>query len=1705
MARRNRDFETIRSEGGLLPLDLLRRVLDPRSGLPGTTAEDYGLPAGERLNEAITQSWNRLRKHWTEFREAAASLPADAAGTGLTNDKWSLPLLRELGFGFLPVTAGPELDGRTYPIGRFFGPVPIHLVGSGLSLDRRAAGQRGAAAANPHGLVQEFLNRSDAHLWAVVSNGLRLRVLRDNQALSRQSFLDFDLETMFVGEVYSDFVLLWLMVHATRFVPRDGDRPESCRLEQWTQEAERLGTRVLGDLRGGVERALAILGAGLTGHSKNEALREALRSGVLPPAGLHEQLLRVVYRLIFLFVAEDRMLDGRSLLHPPDQSAAARIARARYAEHYGTTRLRRLAGRIKGSRHGDLWRQFRLLVTPLSGAPEAETVRRHLALPALGSFLWDPASTATLNDTELANYDFLEMLRHLAYTRQEKMLRPVDYHNLGAEELGGVYESLLALTPQVNGGGGHFSFAEFTGNRRKTSGSYYTPDALVQCLLDSALDPVVEAAVKDKSGAEAEQAILDLKVCDPAVGSGHFLVGAAHRLARHLARIRAYAAGESEPSPLLYQRALRDVIGRCLYGVDVNPMAAELCRVGLWLEALEPGKPLSFLDRHIRVGNSLLGATSELIEAGLPDSAFKPIQGDDKNTCSELRKRNKTEREYGQRDLGLVAESREEYDSLASRSRSIDHAPDGTLEDILRKDAQFRRMQASPDLQHAQQIADAWCAAFVWPKRPGVVDVPTTDTLRRLDEGARALAPAQREEIERTADRYQFFHWHIAFPEVSGAGGFDCVLGNPPWEHTELKEKEWFADRHSGIVNARTGAERKRLIAALQHEDPSLYDSYTEALRRHDGLSHLLRNMGRFTRGARGRINLYAVFAEGMRSLVNDHGRAGCVLPTGIATDDSTKLFFQDVVETRSLVSLFDFENRRRMFPDVDSRMKFCAFTAGNGAAPTSKRAEFVFFAHAVEELRDPHRKFTLSPEDIALLNPNTRTCPIFRTRKDAELTKAIYRRVPVLHREASKGHPENNPWTIRFRQGLFNMTSDSDLFRARDELEADGWRLEGNVFHRDDEECLPMYEAKMIHHFDHRWASYSEGGGKDVAANVPLEDKQDPDFKAMPRYWVEAREVYLRSADLPKGLLTALRSHDTAMIVLCVAHVLFAHRLRQTFDDQGSASEGLFAEWIRFVENYPFARGLKPTQMGLCGNNPGTTPANWMELSSVAGEQRPTPRLLASIAPGPDYLPAAPLDEVNTGPRNITLWYAADDVAVSGTLQLGTRYRHLFEPMPKLGDEDDVLTCAEQWLRQTTPRWLMGMRDITNSTNERTVVGGVFPLSAVGNNLPVWTAPVQPPSVLPAILSGFACDFSARLKVGGTHLNFFIAKQIAVLHPDVFDQAAPWGVSGESMHDWLLPRVLELTYTTWDLEPFAGDFGGSGSPFRWEEERRFLLRCELEAAFFHLYLPADEGGDWQPPGQAGGSGHDEAPEQRAELTRHFPTPRHAVDYIMDTFPIVRRKDETSYGEYRTKRVILDLYDAMQTAAATGAPYRTALDPPPADPSCCHAPRIAILDLSSLADGEWTMPQRDQTGAETAVLAAALKATMAPAPTNTVRLTALLAMEPQLLTPSLSSEEAGHWRRLVGSEAKASESPPQSSSNYAWGRAVRRLRATGRLIEDLAAGTWGPGSGLDAIHTEGWPDGRVGMVMDVLRRRNAEEIIRTLPDSYRDWINAEAA
>jgi len=1381
MGRTKNEFQTIRSEGGLLPPDLLRRVVDAKGNLPGAKPEDYGLPAGERLNEAITQSWNRMRRHWADFRAAARNLPETESGTGLTNDKWSVPLLRELGFGLLPTSAGPELAGKTYAINRFFGTTAVHLVGCNLSLDRRSAGVRGATT-NPHGLVQEFLNRSGNHLWAIVSNGLRFRVLRDNQALSRQSYLEFDLEAMFNGEVYSDFVLLWLMAHATRFAPQRENQTESCWLEQWTKVAEEDGTRALGDLRAGVEKALQILGEAFVSHPRNTALRESLRTEKLSLNDFHGQLLRMVYRLIFLFVAEDRTLDGNSLLHPLDDSESGRQARDHFESNYSTTRLRNLAANIKGSRHGDLWQQFNLLVGALSGDERFETVRKRLALPALGSFLWSPKSTSALNSAslevgdgvELANADFLEALRHLAFTRQGKVLRPVDYKNLGAEELGGVYETLLALTPQISGDGNRFTFAEFAGNDRKTSGSYYTPDSLVQCLLDSALDPVVEEALRGKNGVDAERAILALKVCDPAVGSGHFLVGAAHRLARHLARVRANTQGDSEPSPLLYQHALRDVIGRCLYGVDINPMSAELCRVGLWLEALEPGKPLSFLDHHIQVGNSLLGTTPALIAKGIPDEAFTPIEGDLKTTCTELKRDNKRERNEFKFGQGYLFDQPFQIANLASELAKIDETSDQSAEGVLEKERRYAELVKSQAYQSGRLLADTWCAAFIWRKDNSELGnlCPTERMFRKVESDATIMLPQVRAEVKRLRDQYQFFHWHLAFPDVfrlpdkdeppenkhtGWSGGFDVVLGNPPWEHTELKEKEWFAERCPDIATAGTAVERKQMIEKLRTTDPSLFKVFADSVRHHDNVSQFLANSERFPLCGRGRINLYAVFAEAMRQVLNRNGCNGCVLPSGIATDDTTKFFFQDVVETHSLQSLFDFENREAIFPGVHRSFKFCLFTTRSPLATHSSRlsreATFVFFAHQIEDLSDPHRRFSLTADDIALLNPNTRTCPIFRSRRDAELTKAVYLRVPVLLREST---PDGNAWGVWISR-MLNGSDDAYLFRDP---------AVHNL-------GLNVYESKFFWQFDHRYATVE----KTSVEYCSVESKQSPAFSIRPQHRVIESE-------LPSKFLSKLNDYSLAY------------------------------------------------------------------------------------------------------------------------------------------------------------------RVISNATNERTVVATVLPRCALINSANnIHDVRGKLCAMLLANLNAFAFDFICRQAMGGANLHSYILQQLTVLPPLAFAGQCEWGLDGASIQNCLFPRIMELIYTAFDLESFALECGYVGPPLRWDEDRRFLLRSELDAAFFHLYLPADAQGDWLPARKADGCPHDESEEDLSRLKASFPTPRDAVSYIMDTFPIVRRKDEEKYaGDYRTKRVILEIYDAMQESIRTGKPYQTRLDPPPGPPTDSDGKFIPVAE-----------------------------------------------------------------------------------------------------------------------------------------------------------------
>lgn len=1090
-------FATIHTEGALLPVDLLQRIVAGDKVLGGLDPESYHLPGSEKLNEAINRSWNRLLGAWASFQTSRGRLGEGDAGTTLTRERWLMPLFQELGYGRLQAAKPVTLEGKEYRVSHAWGEAPIHLVGCGVNLDRRQAGVTGAAKSSPHSLVQEYLNRNPNQLWGMLSNGLTLRVLRDNASLTRQAYLEFDLEAMLTGEVYADFVVLWLVCHQSRVETQEGE-PESCWLETWSKAAQEQGTRALDKLRDGVEQAITALGGGFLAHPGNTALKARLRSGALTREGYYRQLLRLVYRLIFLFAAEDR-----DLLLDPQASPAAR---ERYLKYYSATHLRHLAEQSRGGRHPDLYATLRLVSTILGGREPDGTGSKGLGLPVLGSFLFSAQALPDLETAELENVAMLSAVRGLAFILDGNTRRSVDYRNLGTRELGSVYESLLELHPQINIEAGTFKLIIAAGNERKTTGSYYTAEDLIKVLLDSALDPVILQAIQ-RAGPSIEAqiaALLALKVCDPACGSGHFLIAAARRIARRLAQLRS---GDEEPSPEMIRTALREAIQHCVYGVDINPMSVELCKVNLWLESLEPGKPLSFLEAHIQCGDSLVGVAPGLDISEIPDEAFNPAFGDDKATASALKKRNKAER-AGQMGLDIfVHEDDEDLKVwMAHRAQMLEDLPEETAEQVEQKAQGYQEYLNSPQYRRRKLEYDLWTAAFFWkmeaqPMVAGIL-APTQELLRRYRAGG-TLTPELLRRVDELAEHLNFLHWELRFPKTFEGNnpGFDCMLGNPPWERIKLQEEEFFAQRDHEIANALNRSVRQKLIALLSATNQSLLRAFEEARHAADAASKFARMSKRFPLTGVGDVNTYALFAETIRTLISPIGRAGFIIPSGIATDNTTKDFFGAVISSQTLDSFYEFENEGFFIGAGQGHMLRFALITLIGSGLKIKETRFLFQGKHINDLSNARRIFTLSANDIRLVNPNTLTCPIFQTRQDAELTKVIYNRVPILIKDSI----DSNPWGIRF-MAMFHMSNDSYMFKNKVDLLQENYTLEGNKFIKRDRRYVPLYESKMVYMYNHRHGDFNDavdGKRAHVLPGISLDRLQDPNYQTFPYYWV--------------------------------------------------------------------------------------------------------------------------------------------------------------------------------------------------------------------------------------------------------------------------------------------------------------------------------------------------------------------------------------------------------------------------------------------------------------------------------------------------------------------------------------------------------------------------------------------------------------------------
>ncbi|MFE1366199.1 Eco57I restriction-modification methylase domain-containing protein [Streptomyces anulatus] len=1420
----------VRVEGTLLSADLINKVRFADRELPGAAPADYGLPRGVRVEDAASRKWEYLKATYASFQEQLGELGEQTDPAKITHREWLGVLLDELGYQgrtAVPKRQGIPVPGRPDPYQvshQWQRHLPVHLLGWNTDLDRGIGHDRA-----PQSMVQELLNVSDEHLWALLSNGRVLRVLRDSTALVGSAYVEFNLEAIFGGDQFADFLLLYAMLHSSRFelvakpekkrrgavtavdTEDDADEddaetdeplldeaatltPADCRIEWWRVYAIETGIRVRDRLRNQVKQALSILGSGFLGA--NPELGAALtRGGKAALDDFHHDLLRLAYQLIFLFVAEDR---DALLLRPEAKASRKEIealerARVHYARYFSTARLRRIASRRKGDHNGDLWEGMRIVLDALGqdGGLSA------LALPELGGLYFRADQDATheallpggpepLRTAKLPNENLLDAVRLLSRVR-DKQGRPsrVDYRHLGADELGSVYESLLELIPRHDVTKREFWLQDLVaGNKRKTTGSYYTPSVLIEKLLDNALDPVIER--HEATGIPDD--LLKIRFVDPSCGSGHMLVAAARRIALRYAQIYG---DEREPAPEKVREAMGKVVRSCVHGVDINPLAAEIAKVSLWLESLNPGEPLAFLDDRIKVGNALLGTTPRLLEEGIREEAFKKLEGDEAKAVTDARDRNRKERKgievWIQSQLGepavrtSTAKVRVAAEEAAARPAGRGLA---AIRELARRHREF---EVNPELERLKRVADAWCAAFIWPKRKDAPAPITTSTLKRLEEGrklegiARPLPPmgedpvpesdeerawregAGERELRDVAARNRFFHWHLEFPrvfrvedtdapdvnaETGWQGGFDAVLGNPPWERVKIQKKEWFAAQNPYVADAETASERERRIGALltsvdEHGneiegDRKLHREYLIAQRESKGTTNMLRDSGIFPLTGRGDVNTYAVFAEKSRMLVGPEGMAGLVLPTGIATDKTTSTFFSDLVERRQLHTVLDLENEEKLFADVTNRVAFCLFTFG-GPSRAFEHVRLAFRARRPDQL--DAREFTLDAEGFRRINPNSRTAPVCESPEHLRVLEDVHRRVPVLW---DRNVSDTNPWKLRF-QVMLHMSGDSDIFLGSEALAAAGWRRTGTVFTQGSERYLPLYEGKFAHHYDARFATYAHATqaqiNKGTLPRLDAEAHQDPTILPLPRHWVSEAEVDARLAE-------------------------------------------------------------------------------------------------------------------------------------------------------------DLANQRKEWPHD----WLLGWRDVCRASDERTVIASALPRTAVGHTEPLFMPTDTATCLAPflANVSSFVLDFAARQKIQGAHLTYTYLEQLPVLAPQAYAKPVNW-LSGQTPELWISARVLELTYTSYEMGPWAEHLDDEGPPFVWDEDRRFQMRAELDAAYFHLYG----------------------------------IEREDLDLVLDSFRAFRNRRPELFQ--RTKDEIIRIYEAM----ATG-PYVTPLTPLPGE-GRRHAPGTSPL------------------------------------------------------------------------------------------------------------------------------------------------------------------
>jgi methylase of polypeptide subunit release factors len=771
------NYPSIRIEGAILSPDILEGLHDDTIG---QRPADFGLDSGTKVKDEIARAWADAQDYWRIFQRKLDTLKTDSPATTETRNLWMVPLMGLLGYQLEYQPKAAELNGKTYAISHRVvnrAHTPLHIIGcrEPAGLDKKPERTHiGTLRMSAHGLVQEYLNLHD-ELYGIVTNGRVLRLLRDSSRLIKLTYLEFDLDRIFTDGLFADFAVLYRLLHATR-LPANQDSAAESLLERYHQDSLDSGARIRDGLSKAVEQAIKDFANGFLSHPHNDELRNLISADKLSAEDCYSYLLHLIYRLLFLMVIEERSLVFPNHANPKHRDI--------YQNYYSLQRLRRLAEKrhLADQRHHDLW--LSLLTT--FHLFESDTTAAKLGLAPLAGDLFSPQAIAILGQSSLPNAVLLRCLRSLSLYQHPdngQTLR-VNYAALNVEEFGSVYEGLLEYQPvflinspvgEGNRANIEFDFAQ--GDKRAATGSHYTPDELVQPLIKHSLDYLIADKLKEN---DREAALLSLRVADIACGSGHILLAAARRIAIELAIVRT---DEEQPSPPAIRAATRDVIKNCIYGVDLNPLAVELCKVALWLEAHIPGEPLNFLNHHIKCGNAIVGfAKREELERGIPDEAFATQPGDEKDISAKYKKQNKKERENPNQTLVSDPVIEQQLDVILNRWQTLSNLPEQTPAQIDQKKQSFIEFSQSQDASKLNEIAALPIAQFYIDKTNANKFKLITDAeYRRYLKGQQTPQGQAVAEAFAIAHKKRFFHWFLEFPEIMARGGFDCILGNPPY------------------------------------------------------------------------------------------------------------------------------------------------------------------------------------------------------------------------------------------------------------------------------------------------------------------------------------------------------------------------------------------------------------------------------------------------------------------------------------------------------------------------------------------------------------------------------------------------------------------------------------------------------------------------------------------------------------------------------------------------------------------------------------------------------------------------------------------------------------------------------------------------------------------------------------------------------------